>query len=119
MVMRVRSPSKRVRKRRLNEDANAVDVVVEEIDAIRRRRSHRIKIEQRAAHRAFAGRHHLRDMRVAGGRESCAKVFRIEFLTLLDREGMRIDVRARREPLQQRLEFHDDDGRTTLRQTRQ
>ena len=51
------------------EGADAVDLVVEQVHAVRYGRTHREQINQPTAHRVFARAHHLRDVAVARQRE--------------------------------------------------
>ncbi len=51
------------------EGADGVDLVVEQVDPVGHGRAHGEQVDEPAAHRVFAGRHHLADMLVAGQRQ--------------------------------------------------
>ncbi len=70
------------------EGLDALDLVVEEVEPVGQLRTHREEVDQPAANRIFAGRHHLRDMRVAGQRHLAAELLGIQLLALLELESV-------------------------------
>ncbi len=82
------------------ERLDRLDLVVEEVDAIRQRRAHREEVDEAAAHAELARRDDLRDVRVAGQRELRAQCVDVERLRLAQEERERRKVRGRREPVQ-------------------
>jgi hypothetical protein len=97
------------------EGADGIDFVVEQVDAVRHRRSHREQVDQPAAHRIFAGTHHLRDMAVPGKRELGLQLCFLELLLDLELEGVSGEEARRRHAVQHRGGRHDDDVCLTLR----
>src|SRR5882672_3238642 len=91
-------------------DANGLDLVVEEVDAQRRVRAHGEDVDDRAADGALAGRHHLRDLRVARLDQAQAKVLARQAVAPGQQQRVRLDVRRRRQALQQGFERDDDDA---------
>ena len=84
------------------ERANRLDLVVEEVDAIRQRAAHRKQIDQSAANAVFAGRDHLRHVGVAGERQLRAQPIDIEPFVLRQEKCERTDVCGRRESIERR-----------------
>ena len=80
------------------EQAQALDLVVEKIDAQRRFGPHGEEIEQRAPHRVLAVLHHLADARVSGAVESPAKGVDVEVVAGLDEKPVTVDESARGNP---------------------
>ncbi len=70
------------------EGLDVLDFVVEQVKPIRQRRTHREQIDQPAAHRVFAGRDNLGDMRVSGQRELGAELPGVESFAFLQEEGV-------------------------------
>ncbi len=101
------------------EQADAVDVLIQKIDTERRIRSHGKDIEQRAADREFAVRDHLRDGGVSGEGEALAQGLEVEPLAHVDLQRVGLDVAARGEPLQQRVDRHDPYAAERPRQGRE
>src|SRR6185436_16964701 len=64
--------------------ANAVDLVVEQIDAVGQRTAHREKVDDAAAETEFSGRNHLGDVRVARQRQLRSQRVRIEVFPLFE-----------------------------------
>src|SRR3546814_4205955 len=62
------------------EGADRLDLIVEQIDAVRVRGAHRKQVEQGAAHGKFALRLHFRYRLVAGGDQLFAETLRIELV---------------------------------------
>ena len=91
------------------ERLDRLDLVVEEIDAIRQRRSHREEIDEAAAHAELARRDDLRDVRVARKRKLRAKRVDVERLALAQEERERREIRGRREPIQRRRRRDDQE----------
>ena len=89
------------------EGLDALDVVAEEVEPVRQRAAHREQVDQPAADRVLARRDHLRDVAVAGERELRAQLGDVELLPLLEEEGVRREVRRRREPVQRRRRGDD------------
>ena len=98
------------------ECADGVDFVVEQFDAIRLVRTHRIDVEQTAAHREIAGVEHLRHVAITGAFETT--FFRVHVQPLADAhiETAADDVRQRCQPLHQRLHRHHHHAATQRRQ---
>ena len=92
------------------EAADAVDDVVEQVDAQRRVAAHREHVEQRAADREVARFGHLRHARVARAREPQPELLEVERLAGLQAERMAVDERAWRQALQRGRQVDDDDA---------
>ncbi len=84
------------------EGLDALDFVIEEVDPIGQRRTHREEIDQAAAHAEFSGRDDLRHVRIAGQRELRAQALDVEPLALLQKEREGREIRWRRQPVQRR-----------------
>ena len=82
------------------EGADGVDLVVEQVDAEGHRRAHGEQVDQPAAHRVFAGAHHLRHMAVAGQRELGLELRFLELLLGLEMEGVAGQEGRWREPVE-------------------
>ena len=93
------------------ERLDRLDLVVEEIDAIRQCRAHRKEIDQAAAHAELARRHHLSHVRVARERQLRAQRVDVERLALAQEERERGEKRRRREPIQRRGGCRDAERR--------
>ncbi len=93
-----------------------LDRVVKQIDPKRRRRPHRIHIEQRAAYRVFTRARNLADAHIAGFDQPLAEG--IELQRFADRELKRppLNVVAGRQPLHQHIGCHDQAARLQARQ---
>ncbi len=74
-----------------------LDLVAEQVEAIGQGRAHREQVDQAAAHRVFARRHHLRHVRVAGQRQLRLQACFIEALALAEEERVRGQERRRRQ----------------------
>ena len=99
------------------EGLDAFDLVVEQVDAVGLRRTHREEVDQAAADRVFAGRDDLGDMGVAGQRQLGAQGFGVESFADLEEEGVGREVGRRRETIgggrgrhEQHLAFAARDG---------
>ena len=101
------------------EAPDAVDIAVQHVDSIGRVRAHGKHIDQRAAHREFAVRDDLRDGGISGQRQLRAQCLQIERLADMDLERVGLDIAARRQPLQQRVDGHQPDALAGARQFRQ
>jgi hypothetical protein len=66
------------------EGLDVFDLVVEQVEPVGQLRTHREEVDQPAADRVFAGRHHLRDVRVAGQRHLAAEPVGVQFLAFLN-----------------------------------
>ena len=73
------------------EDAQALDLVVEQVDAQRRIGTHRKEIEQRAPHRVLPMLHHLADTCIPGPVQTPAKGVDVEAVAPLDPEPVAVD----------------------------
>ncbi len=82
------------------EGADRIDLVAEQVHAIRHRRAHREQIDQSAAHCVLAGRDHLAHMRIAGERELRLERRFVELVLLLELEGGGRQERGRRQARQ-------------------
>ena len=92
------------------EAADAVDLVVEQVDAQRRFAAHREDVEQRAADREIARLVPPGDAGVAGAVSRSRNVLEIELLADARIKRVRIDKGARRQALQRRGQIHDHDA---------
>lgn len=101
------------------EVSDAVDVAVEKVDPVRTFRAHREHVEQRSAHGEFAVRRDLRDGGIAGESQPFAQCLEIERLADVNLQGMRLDVAARGETLQQGIDRHHPDAAPRAGQLRQ
>ena len=70
------------------EGLDALDLVIEEVDAEGQRRAHREQVDQPAAHRELARAHHLSHVGVAGECHLRLELVDVEFLALLEEEGV-------------------------------
>jgi hypothetical protein len=70
------------------EGADAVDLVVEQVDAVGNRASHGEQVDQPAAHRVFAGAHHLGDVAVAGQGQLALEPGLVQLVLDLEVEGV-------------------------------
>ena len=77
------------------EGLDALDFVVKEIEPVRQLRAHRKKIDQPAADRIFAGRHHLCDVRVTGQRQLGAEGLGVELLAVFEEKGISRQISRR------------------------
>ena len=145
--MRVRSPGKRLRKRRLKfwmpsavagirgragagaaharRSAASPDRTRECSRPRRRtdrcdtaRAAHRVQVDDRAAHGELARRHHPRARDVAGAARPIERPD-VEHFADAEIESVGIDVRLRRQALQRRFEIDDDNALGEARQRRQ
>ncbi len=81
------------------EGLDAFDLVVEQVEPVGQLRAHREQVDQAAADRVFAGRHHLGDMGVAGQGDLGAEFLGVEFLAFLELEGIGGHEFRRRQPV--------------------
>ena len=91
------------------EGADAVDLVVEQVDAIRHAAAHREQVDQRAAHGVFAGADDLAHVAVAGQRQLRLEPGFVELLLELEMEGVGRQEAGRRQPVERGGGGHDDD----------
>ncbi len=84
------------------EGADGVDLVVEQVHAVGHGRAHGKEVDQPAAHRVFAGAHHLRDVAVARQRELGLELGFVELLLDLEVKGVARQERRRCEAVQRR-----------------
>jgi hypothetical protein len=89
------------------EGLDAFDVVVEQIEAVWQRTSHREEIDQSAAHAELAGRDDLRDVPVTGEGELGAQRVDVEPRPLLQEERECREKLLRREPIERRRRRDD------------
>ena len=101
------------------EAPDGVHVAIEHVDAVRRDRTHRKDVDQRAAQREFAVRHHLRDRRVACEGQFGAQRIDVQGLADMHFEGEGLDVTARRQPLHQGVHGYHPHAAAGSRQLRQ
>ncbi len=92
------------------EAADAVDDVVEEVDAQRCVGPHREDVEQRAANREVARLAHLRHARVTRTGEAQPELLEVEGFVDLEAQRVAVDERARRQSLQRRGQVHEHDA---------
>ena len=78
------------------EGLDALDLVIEEVDAEGQGRAHREEVHQPAAHRELARAHHLRHVCIAGERHLRLELLHIQPLALLEEEGVGGKVAWRR-----------------------
>ncbi len=86
------------------EAPNAVDVSIQQIDAVRSVRTHRENIDERTPNRELAMRHDLSDRGITGHRQLRAQRLEIERLVEMYFERVGLDVAAGRQSLQQRVD---------------
>ena len=98
------------------EGADRVDLVIEQLDAVRLGAAHREDVEQRATHRKIAGFLHLRHVAIAGHFEPALLAGDIEFLLEREYERGARDITARRESLHQGRHRHDQHAAFQRRQ---
>ena len=96
------------------EGLDALDFVIEEIEPVRHRRAHRKKVDQPAADRIFARRHHLSDVRVAGQRHLTAEFLGINGFALFEGEGIGRHEGRRRQPVNRGRGRHQQDVQFAL-----
>jgi hypothetical protein len=91
------------------EGLDALDLVVEEVDAVGQGGAHREEVHQPAAHAVFARRHHLGDVGVAGHGHLAAQAVHVELAALLEEEGVGRQEGRRRQPVEGRGGRHQGD----------
>ena len=91
------------------EGLDALDLVVEQVEPVRHRRPHREEVDQPAADRVFARRHHLRHVGVAGQRHLVAELLGIEPFALPEGEGVGGEEGGRRQPADRGRRRHQQD----------
>ena len=82
------------------EGADAVDLVVEQVDPVGHQRAHGEQVDQAAAHRVFAGADHLGHMLVAGQGELALELGFVELLFDLEMEGVAGEEGGRGQPVE-------------------
>ena len=97
------------------EGADRIDLVVEQVHAQRHAGAHRKQVDQAAAHRVFAGAHHLRHVAVARQGQLRLQPGLLELLLDLEVKGVARQKRRRREPVQRRAGRHHHHIRVALR----
>ncbi len=90
------------------ERTQARNFVIEEIDAVRRRRPHREDVDERTADREFAAFGHRVDAAIARLFELRAIAMRIEPFADREHQAVRREKRRRRQTLQQRANRHHE-----------
>ena len=98
------------------EGADRFDLVIEQLDAIRRVGAHRMDVEQAAAHREIARVEDLRYVAVAGRFEPAFLGIKVQAGANAVIEAAADHVRDRRQSLQQGLHRDDDDAPLERRQ---
>ena len=101
------------------EAPDAVHVAVQHIDAEGSIRTHREHVDERTAHGELAMRRHLCHCGVPGTGELRAQSVKVQRVVRMHLEGIRLDVTARSQPLQQRVDGHQPDALARVRQFRQ
>ena len=101
------------------EDAQALDLVVEQVDAQRRIGTHWKEIEQRAPHRVLPVLHHLADTRIPGPVETPAEGLDVQAVARLDPEPVAVDEAVRGNASHGRADHGDQDPRCERRQPRE
>ena len=91
------------------EGADRIDLVAEQVDAVRHGRAHREQVDQPAAHRVLAGRDDLAHVGVAGERQLRLQRRLVEALLGREVEGVAGHERRRREADERRRRRHQDD----------
>ena len=81
---------------------DAVDLVIKQIHPVRLLRAHRVQVDQAAAHRIFAGAHHLAHMGIAGHGQLTSQRRLVQLLAGLEMEGITGQKRGRAEPVERR-----------------
>jgi hypothetical protein len=77
------------------EHANGFDLLIEEVDAQRFRRTHGKHVDDGTAHGAFAGSHHLGNLRIARLREALAKRLARQAIAFREQQRVRFDETRR------------------------
>ena len=90
------------------EDAQAVDFVIEKVDAVRLIAAHRVKIEQRAAGGEFAVFHHLIDAAIAGLFQLRAQLVARQALAFLHHQRVAVQELVRADALHQGIDRQND-----------
>ena len=86
------------------EAPDAVDVSIQQVDAVGHIRAHGKDIDERAADRELAMRHDLSDGGITGHDELCAQRLKVERFVEVYLERVGFDVTARCQALQQRVD---------------
>ena len=89
------------------EHAQAVDLIIEEIQTIRPVAAHRIEIQQRTARRVFAVLHHLVDMSIAGSVQLHAQGIARQALAFFHHQRMAVQIAVRTDALHQGIHRHN------------
>ena len=84
------------------EGADAVDLVVEQVDAVGLRCTHGEQVDQAATHGIFARAHHLAHMRIAGHGELALEGCFVQRLPGAEMEGVACQKGRRPQPVQRR-----------------
>ncbi len=82
------------------EGGDGLDLVVEQVDAVRQHAAHRKQVDDAAAHAVFAGRQHLLHMAVSGKRHLLAQLVQVEPFAALEEEGICGQIFDRRQRIQ-------------------
>ena len=97
------------------EGADALDLVVEQVDAVGQRTAHREQVDDAAAHAVFAGAQHLGDVGIAGQGQLAAQGIQIELGALLQEKSVRRQKFARRQAVKRGGGGNDGDIAGILR----
>ena len=89
------------------EHAQAVDLIIEEIQTIRLVAAHWIEIQQRTARRVFAVLHHLIDMAVTGSVKLHAQGIARQALAFFHHQRMAVQIAVRTDALHQGIHRHN------------
>ena len=89
------------------EHAQAVDLIIEEIQTIRLVAAHWIEIQQRTARRVFAVLHHLIDMTVTGSVKLHAQGIARQALAFFHHQRMAVQIAVRTDALHQGIHRHN------------
>ena len=101
---------------RPDRSADALDLVIEQVEPEGLGRARGEEVEDRSAHGEFPGTQDLRDMRIAGAGQARAQASQVDALAGPELEGMCVDESSRRQPVEQRRPGRDDQAALELRQ---
>ena len=99
------------------EGAQARDLVVEQVDPIRARRTHRKHVHQRSAHRELTALRHGLHAAIAGLFQVSAVTVRVESGAHRQHQTVGGEERRRRQPLQQSADRHHEHAASECRQS--
>ena len=98
------------------EGADAVDLVIEQIDTIGGAAAHRKQVQQGTPYRELTMGQNLRDTLVAATLQLPPGLLQIHALANLHQQGMGFEKTARRQPLHQGRDRYDQDAPVHARQ---